>query len=55
MLPHGGSVVRRFGWQGEWVDTKIYDRVENTDISEVHCLPDTNDHLLSTRPASQIH
>ena len=37
-------------WEGEWKMTKTFSRRENTDITEVQCLPDLNDRL----PATQI-
>jgi hypothetical protein len=36
-------------WKGEWRSTKRWLRVDNTDIGEVHCLPDLNDNLPSTQ------
>ena len=36
-------------WVGEWRNTKRWLRVDNTDIGEVHCLPDLNDNLPSTQ------
>jgi len=36
-------------WNGEWRNTKRWLRVDNTDIGEVHCLPDLNDNLPSTQ------
>jgi hypothetical protein len=36
-------------WNGEWRSTKRWLRVDNTDIGEVHCLPDLNDNLPSTQ------
>jgi hypothetical protein len=36
-------------WVGEWRSTKRWLRVDNTDIGEVHCLPDLNDNLPSTQ------
>jgi hypothetical protein len=35
-------------WEGEWTSTKYWDRVDDTDITEVECTPDLNQHLLST-------
>jgi hypothetical protein len=35
-------------WEGEWVSTKNYARQHKVDFLEVHCLPDTNDGILST-------
>jgi hypothetical protein len=35
-------------WVGEWDSTKHWIRVDDTDITEVECTPDLNQHLLST-------
>jgi hypothetical protein len=35
-------------WDGEWTSTKRWNRVDDTDITEVECTPDLNQHLLST-------
>jgi hypothetical protein len=35
-------------WAGEWSWTKKWKRVDDQEISEAECLPDLNDHLLST-------
>ena len=35
-------------WVGEWKWTKYWRRVDDTDITEASCLPDLNQHLLST-------
>jgi hypothetical protein len=32
-------------FEGEWVTTKQWRRVDNRDIAEVECLPDLNDHM----------
>jgi hypothetical protein len=56
LIDGGNALEDRFtlidpvNWQGEWTDTKFYNRADDTDITEVHCLPDSNEHLLSTRP-----
>src|SRR5262244_1332539 len=31
-------------WEGDWKMTKRWQRVDDRDIAEVHCLPDLNDH-----------
>jgi hypothetical protein len=41
-------------WEGEWKMTKQWKRVDDTDITEVECLPDLNDHLPSTSSRSQV-
>ena len=35
-------------WEGEWRFTKRFNRKDDTDISEVECLPDLNQHLPAT-------
>jgi hypothetical protein len=35
-------------WVGEWRNTKRWNREDYTDINEVHCLPDMNEHLPGT-------
>jgi hypothetical protein len=35
-------------WKGEWRNTKRWDRQDYSDIGEVHCLPDLNEHLPGT-------
>jgi hypothetical protein len=35
-------------WEGEWKMTKRYVRANDTDITEVECLPDLNEHLPAT-------
>jgi len=41
-------------WEGEWKMTKRWNRVEDTDITEVECWPDLNDHIRSTSSKSQV-
>jgi len=41
-------------WEGEWKMTKRWNRVDDTDIAEVECWPDLNDHMRSTSSSSQI-
>jgi len=41
-------------WEGEWKTTKQWRRVDDTDITEVQCLPDLNDHMRSTSSAGQV-
>jgi hypothetical protein len=36
-------------WEGEWKMTKTFSRRDDTDITEVQCLPDLNDRLPATR------
>lgn len=38
-------------WEGEWKWTKRWRRVDDQEITEAHCLPDLNDHVLSTAAA----
>ena len=35
-------------WEGEWKFTKTFRRQDDTDITEVECLPDLNEHLPAT-------
>lgn len=35
-------------WEGEWTFTKTFRRKDDTDITEVECLPDLNEHLPAT-------
>ncbi|MBV9746153.1 MAG: hypothetical protein JO099_20525, partial [Acidobacteriia bacterium] len=35
-------------WEGEWTWTKRWRRVDDQEITEAECLPDLNEHLLST-------
>jgi len=35
-------------WEGEWSWTKRWRRVDDQEITEAECLPDLNEHLLST-------
>jgi hypothetical protein len=41
-------------WEGDWTMTKTFRRVEDTDITEVQCLPDLNDRLPATRSKSIV-
>jgi hypothetical protein len=41
-------------WIGEWKMTKQWKRVDDTDIAEVECWPDLNDHIRSTSSSSQV-
>ncbi len=40
-------------WKGEWHNTKRFDRLDNTDIQEVHCLPDLNEHIPGTKAGQE--
>jgi hypothetical protein len=42
------------GWEGEWKLTKRFNRQDDTDITEVSCLPDLNEHLVSTSSDSLV-
>lgn len=42
------------GWEGEWKWTKRWKRVDDTDITEASCLPDLNEHMLSTRGNANV-
>src|ERR1700734_1409502 len=39
-------------WQGEWHSTHRWNRMDYSDIPEVECLPNLNEHLPSTQPAA---
>jgi hypothetical protein len=41
-------------WHGEWKMTKTFRRLDDTDITEVECLPDLNEHLPATRSRSIV-
>ena len=41
-------------WEGDWKMTKYWKRVDDTDITEVECWPDLNDHIRSTSSSSQV-
>jgi len=41
-------------WEGEWRNTKRFNREDYTDINEVHCLPNLNDHLPSTLQGHEV-
>ena len=36
-------------WEGEWKMTKRFRRIDDQDITEASCLPDLNEHMLSTK------
>jgi hypothetical protein len=61
-LIEGGNVLEiRYtlldpqNWVGEWHSTKRWKRVVNTDITEVECLPNLNEHLRSIRAEDAAH
>ena len=41
-------------WEGDWKLTKRFTRKDDTDINEVECLPDLNEHLPSTSSGAQV-
>jgi hypothetical protein len=41
-------------WEGEWKWTKRWKRVDDTDITEASCLPDLNEHMLSTKGNANV-
>jgi len=41
-------------FEGEWVMTKQWRRVDDRDISEVECLPDLNDHMPTVHSEYQV-
>ena len=59
MMPNGRLDIEYLmtdpkSWQGEWKMTKTFSRREETDITEVQCLPDLNDHLPATRSKNLV-
>lgn len=42
-------------WDGEWTSTKHWNREDDTDITEVECLPDLDQHLPSTQSKLNIN
>jgi hypothetical protein len=42
-------------WQGAWKEIKRFNRLEDTDITEVECLPDLNENLRSTSSKSLVN
>jgi hypothetical protein len=42
------------GWDGEWTSTHYWKRQDDTDITEVQCLPDTNSRLPATGSKGNI-
>lgn len=41
-------------WEGEWKWTKRFKRLDDTDITEASCLPDLNEHMLSTKGNANV-
>ena len=41
-------------WVGDWKMTKRWRRVDERDIAEVSCLPDLNDHMLTTKSKDNV-
>jgi len=41
-------------WEGDWKVTKRWTRVDDTDIAEVSCLPDLNQHMPSTQSTDNV-
>jgi hypothetical protein len=41
-------------WEGDWQVTKRWTRVDDTDIAEVSCLPDLNQHMPSTQSKDNV-
>ena len=41
-------------FEGEWKWTKRWRRVDDQEITEATCLPDLNEHLLSTGPKQNV-
>ena len=41
-------------WKGEWMFTKRFNRLDDTDITEVECMPDLNENLPATSSQSLV-
>ena len=41
-------------WKGDWVMTKRFNRLHDTDIAEVECTPDLNENLPATSSQSLV-
>ena len=41
-------------WEGDWKVTKRWSRQDDTDIAEVSCLPDLNQHMPSTQSKENV-
>lgn len=41
-------------WEGEWKSIKRFNRKDDTDITEVQCLPDLNQHLPATSSKANV-
>ncbi len=41
-------------WEGEWKTTKRYDLAEDREITENHCLPNTNDLIPGAQPGTTV-
>jgi hypothetical protein len=48
------TLVDPQSWEGEWHFTKRFNRMDDTDITEVECLPDLNENLRSTSSQSLV-
>jgi hypothetical protein len=41
-------------WEGEWKNTKRWNRADDMEVTEAVCLPDLNDHMPSTRSPENV-
>jgi hypothetical protein len=53
-LEIGYTMTDPKSWEGDWKVTKRWTRVEDTDIAEVSCLPDLNQHMPSTQSTANV-
>ena len=53
-LEIGYTMTDPKSWEGDWKVTKRWTRVEDTDIAEVSCLPDLNQHMPSTQSTDNV-
>lgn len=53
-LEIGYTMTDPKSWEGDWKVMKRWTRVEDTDIAEVSCLPDLNQHMPSTQSTANV-
>ena len=47
-IPYTQTLIDPNSWEGEWTSTHYWKRQDETDITEVECLPDLNSRLPAT-------